>query len=762
MEAKSFEMDLAGRKLVIETGKVAKQTNGAVTARYGDTEVLATVVMSDGTRPGTDFFPLMVEYDEKLYASGKIKGSRFVKREGRASDEAQLTARLIDRPLRPLFDQRIRKDIQVVITTLSYDGVNDPDIPALIASATAILISDLPFEAPLAGVRVGIVDGKMFINPTEEQMDTAELDLVVAGTSENIMMVEAGAKQVPEAEILKAMEFGHEAIREITAFQEKIMKAVGKPKITLEFPESGDAELKSRIEKIVGGRLDEILSINQKIERNEKTAELEAEVVEKITADFDDTVADNKLSTLSAKQAELRLLTDQVKEIFHEVISDRVRLDIISKEERIGGRQLDEIRPISIEVGLFPRTHGAGLFTRGETQVLTVATLGSPGDEQIIDGMEEEYKKRFIHHYNMPAFATGETKPSRWPSRRELGHGAMAERALEPMLPPKDKFPYTIRLVSEVLEANGSTSMASTCASSLALMDAGVPITAPVAGVAMGLVTDGKGNYKVLTDIQGEEDHLGDMDFKVTGTTKGVTCMQMDIKIKGIPREIFEQAIMQAQKGRLEILEKMVKVIPTPRADLSKYAPRIKTLHIKPDQIGDVIGPGGKIINAIIDETGVKIDIEDDGSVMISSTDPDGMAKAIKRVEDLTKEAVVGELYHGKVTRLMDFGAFVEIFPGTEGLIHISQLAPYRVNRVEDIVKVGDEVDVVVSEIDEQNRVNLSKKMADEKLGKKPLTPPPGYESKPAAPRGFRNNRGRSDFHSRPPHKRKPFFRKSS
>ncbi len=754
-------MDLGGRKLVIETGKVAKQTNGAVIARYGETEVLATVVMSKGERPGTDFFPLMVEYDEKLYASGKIKGSRFVKREGRPSDEAQLTARLIDRPLRPLFDQRIRKDIQVVITTLSYDGVNDPDIPAMIASATAVLISDIPFEAPLAGVRVGIVDGEMVLNPTEEQMDKGSLDLVVAGTKENIVMVEAGGQEVPEEDVLKAMESGHEAIKQVTAFQEKIISEVGKQKMELDLPPEGDDELKKKVVAAIGDKLEEILAINMKGERTRRTEELEAEVVEAVSSEFDDNIQDNKLSSLSAKQSEWNLMIDQVKELFHEAVSDRVRADILEKEQRIGGRKLNEIRPITVEAGLFPRTHGTGLFTRGETQVLTVATLGSPGEEQIIDGMEEEYKKRFMHHYNMPAFATGETKPSRWPSRRELGHGALAERAVTPVLPTQEDFPYTIRLVSEVLEANGSTSMASTCASSLALMDAGVPVKSAVAGVAMGLVTDGEGNYKVLTDIQGEEDHLGDMDFKVTGTSTGVTCMQMDIKVKGIPREIFEQAIKQAQEGRMEILDKMNKVIAEPRSDLSQYAPRIKTLHIKPDKIGDVIGPGGKIINAIIDETGVKIDIEDDGTVLISSTDPEGMQKAVQRVEEITKEAKVGELYHGKVVRIMDFGAFVEIFPGTDGLIHISELAPFHVNKVEDIVKIGDEVDVIVTEIDDQNRVNLSKKLADQKLGKKPPTPPPG-SGRSDHSRGQRGPRGRRDSHRPSPRqKRKPFFRKN-
>ncbi len=743
MKEQSFELDWAGRKLTVETGKLAKQANGAVTVRYGDTTVLATVVLS-GYGRGMDFFPLMVEYEEKLYAAGKIKGSRFVKREGRASDDAQLTARLIDRPLRPMFDQRIRKDIQVVLTVMSYDGENDADIPAMIGAATAVLISDIPFEAPVAGVRVGVADGEFVITPTVEQRKDSPLDLVLAGTTENIVMVEAGAKEVPEEDVLKAMEYGHEHIKQVCKFQQQIIDAIGKEKMEMDLPEEGSDELKSKIKEVAGSEITELLTINNKLERNAATEKLQGEVVEKIMAEFDDKFSEDKLSVISEKEKEKNDYEAQVKESFHDAIANQVREDILQKETRIGGRGLADIRPISVETGLLPRTHGSGLFTRGETQVMTLTTLGSPGDEQIVDGLEEEFKKRFMHHYNMPAFATGETKPSRWPSRRELGHGALAERALTPMLPDQESFPYTIRLVSEVLEANGSTSMASTCASSLALMDAGVPIKSAVAGVAMGLITDGKDNYKVLTDIQGEEDHIGDMDFKVTGTRTGVTCMQMDIKVKGIPKEVFEKALHQAQAGRLEILDKMDAVIKEPKAEMSKYAPRIETIRIKQDQIGDVIGPGGKIINKIIDETGVKIDIDDEGIVQISSTDPEGMKDAVQQVKDITREAKVGELYHGKVTRLMDFGAFVEIFPGTEGLVHISQLAPFRVNKVEDIVKEGDEVDVIVSEIDDQNRVNLSKKMADEKLGNKQPIPP--------------NSSGDSRGPKRGPHK-KPFFK---
>lgn len=764
MEAKKFEMELAGRKLTIETGLLAKQANGAVTVRYGDTMVLATVVYSKYPRVGKDFFPLMVEYDEKMYASGKIKGSRFVKREGRPSDEAQLTARLIDRPLRPLFDQRIRNDIQVVITTMSYDGQNDPDVPALVAAATAVLISDIPFEASLGAVRVGLVDGQMIINPTVEQRIKSSLDLVVAGTQENIVMVEAGAKEVAETDVLKAIAFGHEAIKQIVALLAEVAKSIGKTKMKLEFPEPGATTLKDKVLAAVGGQLDEILNINIKLERMAKTDALEEKVVEQLTSDFDDQFGANQLKSIEKKEEEYKKLVTDIKAAFHEAVSDRVRADILEKERRIGGRKLDEIRPINISVGVSPRTHGTGLFTRGETQVLTVATLGSPGDEQVIDGMEDEYKKRYIHHYNMPAFATGETGPSRWPSRRELGHGAMAEKALIPVLPLQEKFPYTIRLVSEVLEANGSTSMASTCASTLALMDAGVPITSPVAGVAMGLVTDSQGKFKVLTDIQGEEDHLGDMDFKVTGTEKGVTCMQMDIKVKGITHEIFEQALSQARAGRLEILEKIKAVIAAPRAELSKYAPRIKTIKINPEKIREVIGPGGKVINKIIEETGVKIDIDDAGLVMISSVDPEGMKKAIQKVEDITREAEVGKIYHGKVTRLMNFGAFVEIFPGHEGLVHISEMAPYRVDRVEDIVKEGDGIDVIVTEIDDQGRTNLSKKLADEKLGKSVSKPKPGTgsglggrSSSGFRPSRFgRGDRGRRSDGGRPP--RRGFF----
>ncbi len=736
-------MELGGRELKIETGKLAKQASGAVTVQYGDTVILATVGMSKDAREGIDFLPLMVEYDEKMYASGKIKGSRFVKREGRPSDEAQLTARLIDRPLRPLFDERLQNEIQVVITTLSYDGENDPDIPAMIGAATAILISDIPFEAPLSGVRVGMVDGEFVLNPTVEARNRSSLDLIVAGTAGHIVMVEAGANEVPEKDILSAMEFGHKSIKKICKLQEEIVVAVGSKKFEIESEKSVEdtSDIKQKVLKFLGNRLDDLLSINTKLERMKATDELQNEVREALMKDFDDKFSKDSISAVEEKEKEKSRLNEEVKEVFHEALSEKVRADILQKEKRIGGRKPDEIRPLSINVGLFPRTHGTGLFTRGETQVLTVATLGAPGDEQIIDGMEEEYKKRFLHHYNMPAFATGEVAPSRWPSRRELGHGALAERAITPVLPDQEKFPYTIRLVSEVLEANGSTSMASTCASSLSLMDAGVPIKSAVAGIAMGLITDGNSNYKILTDIQGEEDHLGDMDFKVTGTKKGITCMQMDIKVKGITQKIFEEAIKRAGQARMEILDAMDKVISEPRKEMSPYAPRIESFHIKPDKIREVIGPGGKTINEIIDETDVKIDIDDDGLVLVSSTSREGIKEAVQRIKDIVREPEVGELFKGKVTRIENFGAFVEIFPKCEGLVHISELAPYRVEKVEDILKMGDAVDVIVTEIDSQGRVNLSKKLADIKLGKKPPMRPKPDENR-SKDRRDRGSRG--------------------
>lgn len=750
-------MELGGRPLSIETGKFAKQANASVIVRYAETAVLVTVCMSKDRREGVDYLPLMVDYDEKMYASGKIKGSRFVKREGRPSDEAQLTARLIDRPLRPLFDESIREDMQIVITTLSYDGENNPDIPAMIGAATALMISDIPFDGPVAGVRVGMVDGELTLNPIEEEMEKSPFDLIVAGSSKSIIMVESGANQVSEEEILKAMEFGHKHIREIVELQEKIAKAVGKPK--MELPElkkvEHDKALVLKIDKLVKDEISKLLLVNNKQERNKLAEELLKKVLAELKPDFDDKIAENSVKAIEEKEEQKREFESAIKEIFDELLYKKVRDDIMINEKRIGGRKLDEIRPLDIEVGLFKRTHGTGLFQRGETQVLSVSTLGAPGEEQIVDSMEEEYKKRFIHHYNMPAFATGETKPSRWPSRRELGHGAIVERALTPVLPDKEKFPYTIRVVSEVLEANGSTSMASTCGAALALMDAGVPITNPIAGIAMGLVTDGKGGYKILTDIQGEEDHLGDMDFKVTGSEKGVTCMQMDIKVKGIAPEVFSKALEQAKKARLEILSAMKKVIAEPRKELSPHAPRIVSFKINPEKIRDVIGKGGETINKIIDEHDVKIDIEDDGLVMVSSKDENGIKDAVAIIKNIVRVPEIGELFKGKVVRIENFGAFVNILPGKDGLVHISELAPYRVNKVEDIIKLGDEIDVIVSEIDAEGRINLSKKLADTKLGKK-VVPPKGYKFEkpsfsPRKPfrRPFRGGGNRNRFNQR-------------
>ncbi|WP_371369074.1 Polyribonucleotide nucleotidyltransferase [Sporomusa rhizae] len=683
-----FQMELGGRTLVIESGKLAKQASGAVLVRYGDTAVLVTATQSAEPRMGIDFFPLTVDYEERLYSVGKIPGG-FIKREGRPSEAAILAGRLIDRPIRPLFADGLRNDVHVVATVLSVDQNNPPDIPAMIGASCALGVSDIVFDGPIGGVRVGLINNQFILNPTVEQQEKSDLNLAVAGTKDAILMVEAGASELSEETMLEAILFGHAAIKEIVAFQEDIIAKIGKPKKEKPLYEV-PAEIGSAIREFVTDKLKTAVSNSDKLQREENIKQVKDEAINHFLEIYPD----------NAKEINY-MLQKILKEIVRRMITvDKIRPD---------GRQIEEVRPITCEVGLLARTHGSGLFTRGQTQVLTVTTLGAIGDEQILDGLGVEESKRYMHHYNFPSFSVGETRPSRGPGRREIGHGALAERALLAVIPSEAEFPYTIRLVSEVLESNGSTSMGSVCGSTLSLMDAGVPIKAPVSGVAMGLVKDGD-NYTILTDIQGMEDALGDMDFKVAGTAKGVTAMQMDMKISGITKEIFEAALAQAKRGRMHIMGKMLEAIKEPRKELSPFAPRIITMEIDPDKIRDVIGPGGKTIKKIIEETGVTIDIEDDGKVFIAAVDVEAGQKAVHIIETLVRDVEVGGIYTGKVTRLMNFGAFVEILPGKEGLVHISQLARERVAKVEDVVKPGDEIMVKVTEIDRQGRINLSRK----------------------------------------------------
>lgn len=683
-----FEMELGGRKLTVETGKMAKQASGVVLVRYGDTAVLVTATASAEPREGIDFFPLTVDYEERLYSVGKIPGG-FIKREGRPSEAAILSGRLIDRPIRPLFSEGFRNDVQVVATVMSVDQNNPPDIPAMIGASCALSISDIPFNGPIGGVRVGLIDARFILNPTVEEQQRSELNLVVAGTREAVLMVEAGANELPEETILEAIAFGHAMIKGIVSFQDKLAAEAGKPKRELPLYKVPD-EIAAAVREFAAEKLAAAVKNSDKLTREEETKKVKVAAVEH----FKEIYPEN------AKEID-HMLQKILKEIVRKMITvDKIRPD---------GRQVEEVRPIICEVGLLARTHGSGLFTRGQTQVMTIVTLGAISDEQILDGLGIEESKRYMHHYNFPAFSVGETKPSRGPGRREIGHGALAERALVPVLPSEVEFPYTIRLVSEVLESNGSTSMGSVCGSTLSLMDAGVPIKAPVAGVAMGLVKEGE-YYTILTDIQGLEDALGDMDFKVAGTEKGVTAIQMDMKISGITQDILTGALAQARRGRMHILGKMLEAISVPRAELSPYAPRIITMEIDPEKIRDVIGPGGKIIKKIIDETGVSIDIEDDGKVFIAAIDVEAGKKAVKIIENLVRNVEVGGIYLGKVTRIMAFGAFVEILSGKEGLVHISQLDRKRVAKVEDVVNIGDEVMVKVTEIDRQGRINLSRR----------------------------------------------------
>jgi polyribonucleotide nucleotidyltransferase len=695
-EKQVFSIDWAGRELTVEVGQLAKQANGAALIRYGDTAVLSTATASKEPKT-VDFFPLTVNYEERLYAVGKIPGG-FIKREGRPSEKAILASRLIDRPLRPLFADGFRNEVQVVSIVMSVDQDCSSEMAAMFGSSLALTVSDIPFEGPIAGVVVGRADDQFIINPTVEQMDKSDINLIVAGTKDAINMVEAGANEVPEETMLEAIMFGHNEIKRLIAFQEEIAAQVGKAKTEVKLYVL-DADLETSIREMAEKDLLSAIQVQEKHAREEAINEVKKTVV----AHFEE------------QEAEADNLK-QVKEILSKLVKQEVRRLITEDKVRPDGRKIDEIRPLSSEVGLLSRTHGSGLFTRGQTQALSICTLGALGDVQILDGLGIEETKRFMHHYNFPLFSVGETGFMRGPGRREIGHGALGERALEPVIPSEKDFPYTVRLVSEVLESNGSTSQASICASTLAMMDAGVPLKAPVAGIAMGLVKSGE-HYSVLTDIQGMEDHLGDMDFKVAGTAKGVTALQMDIKIEGLSREILEEALLQAKKGRMEILDSMLATIKEPRTELSQYAPKILMMAINPDKIRDVIGPSGKQINKIIEETGVKIDIEQDGTVFISSTNEEMNQKAKQIIEDIVREVVVGQMYLGKVKRVEKFGAFVEIFNGKDGLVHISELAEERVGKVEDVVKIGDELLVKVTEIDKQGRVNLSRKavLRDEK-----------------------------------------------
>lgn len=692
-EKQVFKTTWGGRPLQIEVGQLAKQANGAVLVRYGDTVVLSAAVASKEAKD-TDFFPLTINYEEKMYAAGKIPGG-FIKREGRPSTEATLTARLIDRPIRPMFAEGFRNEVQVTNIVMSVETDCSPAMAAMLGSSLALSISDIPFDGPIAGVEVGRVNGEYVLNPTVEQAEQTDIELTVAGTKQAINMVESGAKEVSEEDMLGALLFGFDAIKELVAFQEEIVQAVGKEKMEVTLLQV-DEVLKKEIFDASYATMKAAVMTEEKLAREDNIEQVKIDIREAYAEKF------------AGHEDEDHLLKE-VKQITEDLEKDVVRELITIDKIRPDGRKLDEIRPLSSEVSLLPRVHGSGLFTRGQTQALSACTLAPLGEHQIIDGLGVEVSKRFIHHYNFPQFSVGSTGRAGSPGRREIGHGALGERALAQVIPSEEEFPYTIRLVAEVLESNGSSSQASICAGTLALMDAGVPIKAPVAGIAMGLVSDGE-NYTILTDIQGLEDHLGDMDFKVAGTKDGITALQMDIKIQGITEQILTEALTQAKQARMEILEELTSTIAAPREELSQYAPKIEMIQIEPAKIKDVIGKGGDTINGIIDETGVKIDIDQDGKVSIASADAEMIKKAIKIIEDLTKEVKVGEVYLGKVVRIEKFGAFVNLIKGKDGLVHIFQLANDRVNKVEDVVKLGDEILVKVTEIDKQGRVNLSRK----------------------------------------------------
>lgn len=707
MDKKVFELDFYGRKIVVEHGQVAKQADGAVLVRYGDTVVLSTAVVSKSANLLSDFFPLMVLYQEKLYSVGKIPGG-FIKREGRPTDAATLAARMIDRPLRPLFPEDFKNEVQIVNTVLSVDQDNSPELTALFGSSLATCISKIPFNGPVAAVKVGRVDGKFVINPTVEQSEKSDIDLTVAGTKDAINMVEAGAREASEDDMLEALMFGHEAIKKLIAFEEEVIKAIGLEKMEYEKLEITD-ELRSEVDSIVRDRLDKALRIKDKLEKYSAIDNLEEEVIEKYKSENEDTM----------KPEELKELLTKVALIFHGIEYELFRNIVVKEKTRADGRRMDEIRPLSTDIDLLPRCHGSALFTRGQTQSLATVTLGALGEHQILDGLGIEDAKRFMLHYNFPPFSVGETGRYGAPGRREIGHGALGERALSYVIPSEEEFPYTIRVVSEILESNGSSSQATICAGTMALMAAGVPIKKPVAGIAMGLITH-EDDYTILTDIQGMEDHLGDMDFKVAGTRDGITALQMDIKIDGINREILKEALAQAKKARFEILDVIEKQIDKPREDVSKYAPKTEVFMINPDKIKDVIGRGGEMITKIIlecsnvntvnDINAVKVDLEDDGRVIIYHTDRDVINRTADRIKDIAREVEIGKTYTCRVVSIQDFGIFVELWPGCEGLIHVSQLDTKRVDKPSDLFKVGDEVIAIATGYDKKGKLNLSRK----------------------------------------------------
>jgi polyribonucleotide nucleotidyltransferase len=692
---KKVEVEFHGRPLSIEVGRLAKQADGAALVTYGETVVLVTAVAAKDLKLDTDFFPLTVDYQEKTFAAGKIPGG-FFKREGRPSEKEILTCRLIDRSIRPLFSEGLRCETQIIATVLSADRENDPDVVAMLGTSVALHVSDIPFNGPLVGVRIGRAHGQWMINPTQQQLDESDMDIFLSGSKDAIVMVEGGAQVVPESEILEALFAGHDAIQPLLRIQEELRQAIGKPKREVPLAKI-DPNVIRRVQELAHGKLQQALEIPEKLERYKRIAEVKSEVVPQALAEFPDRQKD-------------------IKGAFEELKRNVFRGLVIHQERRIDGRGLKDIRPINCEVEVLPRTHGSALFTRGETQALVVTTLGTTSDEQRVDALIGEHFKKFMLHYNFPPFSVGEVKFLRGPGRREIGHGNLAERALVPVLPQEESFPYTVRIVSEILESNGSTSMATVCGGSLSLMDAGVPVTAPVAGIAMGLIKEGE-HVRVLSDILGDEDHLGDMDFKVAGTADGVTSLQMDIKISGVNREIMGQALHQAKEGRMHILGIMNGTLREARTNVSGHAPRIVTLKVKPDKIREIIGPGGKVIRGIIEATGVKIDVEDDGTVRIASVDEEAAKKAIEMVQRIAAEAEIGKIYKGTVRKIVEFGAFVEILPGTDGLVHISQLAPERVRKVSDVLKEGDEVMVKVLEIDRQGKIRLSRKEALEETG---------------------------------------------
>lgn len=736
---KEYSIEVAGRRLTIGVGRLAQQANGSCTVRYGDTVALCTATMGD-VRQGIDFFPLSVDFEERMYAAGRIKGSRFIKREGRPTDEAILSGRLIDRSIRPLFDDTIRREVNVTTTVFSHDQENDADVPGLIGSSCALMLSDIPWKGPIAAVRVGRVNGEWVLMPTYRETAEGDLDLVVAGTAEKVIMVEAGANEIPEEDMLEAMKLAMNALGPIIDLINKIAAEHGKEKWNLfanDEARAAEAErnawkdrayaiLRESAKKHMRSR-----PLMSKAERKEAKAHLAADL-------------EAGLKAAGSSDAE----RTYAQGLLYGFMNDEASRMILDEGRRVDGRSLTDIRPLASIIDVLPRTHGSGLFERGETQVLSTLTLGSPGMEQTLDTMEFQATKRYFHHYNFPGYSVGEAKPNRGPGRREIGHGALAERALQAVLPIRESFPYTIRVVSEVLGSNGSSSMASTCGSTLALMDGGVPIKAPVAGIAMGLASDEEaGTYVVITDLQDLEDGKGGMDFKITGTSTGITAVQMDTKTSGLPWDVVVRTLTQAKEGRMKVLENMLASIPKPRESLSRWAPRIESFRINPEKIRDVIGPGGKMINEIIGQTGVQIDIEDDGLVLVTSPNPESMQKAVDWIKQITREVVVGEIFEGPVTRILDFGAFVEILPKQEGLVHISELAAERVNSVHDVVKLGDMVKVKVIEIDSMGRINLSRKRAllgyvDN--GEPPATRPPRRSGPGGRP------------HGRPPHGRRP------